>query len=52
MAFLNYRDCPWRATADLVRGRVPPRVSAWFIALSRYAFIIGCLLDMLPLEAP
>jgi len=38
-------SCPWRATADLVRGRVPPRVSAWLLALSRYASIIGCLLS-------
>jgi len=45
MAFLNYHDCPWRATADLVRGRVPPCVSAWLLALSRYASIIGCLLS-------
>ena len=33
-------SCPWRATADLVRGRVPPHVSAWLLALSRYASII------------
>ena len=40
MAFLNYHDCPWRATVDLVRGRVPP------------ASLLGCLLclDMLPLS--
>jgi len=47
MAFLNYHDCPWRATADLVSGRVPPRVSAWLLALSRYASIIGCFLSCL-----
>jgi len=45
MSFLNYHDSPWRATADLVRGRVSSRVSAWLLALSRYAFIIRCLLS-------
>jgi len=39
----TYHDRPWRATADLVRGRVSSRFSAWLLALSRYAFIIGCL---------
>jgi hypothetical protein len=45
MSFLNYHDCPWRATADLVRGRVSSRVPAWLLALSGYASIIGCLLS-------
>jgi len=45
MAFLGYHDCPWRATADLVRGRVPPRVSSWLLALSRYASFIGFFLS-------
>ena len=44
MSFLNYHDWPWRATADLVCGRVSSRVPAWLLALSRYASIIGCLL--------
>ena len=47
MAFLDYYDCPWRATADLVRGRVPPRVSSWLLALSRYASFIGFFLSYL-----
>jgi len=37
-------DRPWRATADLVRGRVSSRVSAWLLALSRDAVILGCLI--------
>ena len=44
MSFLNYHDCPWRATTDLVRGRVSSRVPAWLLALPRYAFIIRCWL--------
>ena len=45
MAVLDYHDCPWRATVDLVRGRVPPRVSTWLLSLSRYASITGDLLS-------
>ena len=45
MAFSHYYDCPWRATADLVRGRVPPRVSTWLLTLSRYASIIEGLIS-------
>jgi len=45
MSFLNYHDCPWRATTDLVRGRVSSRVPVWLLALSRYASIIRCLLS-------
>ena len=37
--------CPWRATVDLVRGRVSARVSAGPLALSRYTFILRCLLS-------
>jgi len=33
----------FRATADLVCGRVSSRVPAWLFALSRYASIIRCL---------
>ena len=36
---------PWRATTVLVRGRVSSRVSAGLLALSRYAFIVRCLLS-------
>jgi len=39
-----YHDCPWRATADLVRGRVPTRDSAGLLALSRYTVILERLL--------
>ena len=42
---MDYHDCPWRATTDLVRGHVSSRVSAWLLALSRYASIIRCLLS-------
>ena len=45
MSSLNYHDCPWRATADLVRGSVSSHVSAWLLALSRYTSIIRCLLS-------
>ena len=42
---MDYHDCPWRATTDLVRMRAPPRVSTWLLALVRYASIIRCLLS-------